>query len=430
MKLELPRLVPRRVGCVLSTSGCVAHVGSLNAKVGDVCTLTEPDGRARRGEVIALQAAAALVWVDDGVQGLSQTTRVEVVPQQALLGVGPGLLGRVIDPYGTPLDGGPAINVSQRLAIAQPSPPAMRRRRVNQTFTTGVRSIDGLCTLAVGQRIGIMAPAGVGKTTLLGMMARFCSSEINVIALIGERGREVREFVEDALGEEGLRRSVVVCSTSDRSPIERFRAALAATTIAEYFRDRGQQVLLMVDSLTRFARAQRELGLAQGEMPTRRGYPASLFASLPALVERAGPGPQSSGADITAVYTVLMEDAQTNDPVAEEVKSLLDGHLHLCRSIAASGQYPAIDIRNSISRLMDTVATKDDKQRASQVRAAIEKYAEVSPLALMGEYHPGEDALADRAMQLHEPLRGWLTQKTTEASDLQATRSSLADLLQ
>jgi type III secretion protein N (ATPase) len=425
----LPLLVPQRTGCIVSTSGCVATVASLSARIGDVCAFVAPNGNTRSGEVIALQGDAVLVWVDDGVQGLSGATRVMVRPQQAMLPAGDELLGRVIDPYGRPLDGAEPVQCTTLLPVHRPCPNAMDRRRIRDVFVSGVRAIDGLSALGVGQRVGIMAPAGVGKTTLLGMFARFCSSEVNVIALVGERGREVREFVEEALGEEGLARSVVVCATSDRSPLERHRAALAATTLAEHFRDEGRQVLLMVDSLTRFARAYRELGLAQGEMPTRRGYPASLFAALPALLERAGPGPEAAGADITALYTVLAEDAETADPIVEEVKSLLDGHILLSRSVAASGRYPAIDPLASISRLMDSVVEEDVKLRAREVRALLDKHAQVQPLAQMGEYQPGEDELADRAMTLIEPLKDWLKQDEHENSEVDDTHQRLAEIL-
>ncbi len=426
--LQPPRLQP--VGAIVSTAGCVATVAGVSARVGDICRFRLAGQETRRGEVIALAGSQALVWVEDGVEGLGMTTTVSIAAEDALLPAGEGLLGRVIDPFGRPLDGRGPLQFSQRLRVEHPCPPPMLRHRVCKPFATGVRAIDGMLALAVGQRVGIMAPAGVGKTTLLGMLARCCASGVNVIALVGERGREVREFVEESLGPEGLRRSVVVCATSDRSPLERRRAALAATRLAEYFRDEGRQVLLMVDSLTRFARAQRELGLAQGELPTRRGYPSSLFAALPQLLERAGPGAGDGSGDITAIYTVLMEDAESADPVVEEVKSLLDGHIALSRAIAAGGQYPAIDVRNSISRLMDTVVSDTARQQALQVRQIIEKHQEVQPLVQMGEYRAGQDPDADRALALYAPIRSWLAQGLRERSDPRQTQAALADILQ
>lgn len=425
---EPPPLRPRRMGCVVATTGGVATVAGLRAEVGDACTLRAPGGAARRGEVLALRDGHALLWVEDGLHGLGPTTRVQVEPDAAQFPVGDALLGRVLDAHGAPLDGRPPPRCTQRRPVQATSPAPMSRRRIARPFATGVRAIDGLCTLGLGQRVAIMAPAGVGKSTLLGMMARRADSEVNVIALVGERGREVREFVEDVLGPAALARSVVVCATSDRSPLARLRAPLAATAVAEHFRDQGRQVLLVVDSLTRFARAQRELGLAQGEMPTRRGYPASLFAALPALLERAGPGPEGT-ADITAVYTVLMEDDETADPVAEEVKSLLDGHLVLSRAVAAGGRYPAIDVRASISRLMTLLVDADAQEDARRVRALLERHAELQPLVQMGEYREGHDPLADAAMRLHAPLRDWLAQRLDEHSDADDARWRLRELL-
>jgi len=265
--------------------------------------------------------------------------------------------------------------------------------------------------LAEGQRMGIFAPAGVGKSTLLGMLARGTECDVNVIVLIGERGREVREFIEQILGEEGMRRSVLVCATSDRSSVERAKAAHVGTAIAEYFRDQGLRVLLMMDSLTRFARAQREIGLAAGEPPTRRGFPPSVFAELPRLLERAG---MSATGSITALYTVLAEDESGNDPVAEEVRGILDGHLILSRDIAARNRYPAIDILNSLSRVMTQVAPADHCASAGRMRQLLAKYNEVETLLQMGEYKEGSDAVADTAVQWNGWMEDFLRQRTDE----------------
>jgi type III secretion protein N (ATPase) len=282
---------------------------------------------------------------------------------------------------------------------------------IEEPLDTGVRVIDGLMTIGEGQRVGIFAPAGVGKSTLLGMLARGAACDVNVVVLIGERGREVREFIELILGKEGMAKSVVVCATSDRSSIERAKAAYVGTAIAEYFRDQGMRVLLMMDSLTRFARAQREIGLSAGEPPTRRGFPPSIFAELPRLLERAGMGSVGS---ITAFYTVLAEDEEGNDPVSEEVRGILDGHIVLSRAIAARNHYPAIDVLNSLSRVMTLVASSAHCSGAGRVRKLMAKFNEIELLLQIGEYQQGTDPLADEAISHHDAIEQFLIQGTDE----------------
>jgi ATP synthase in type III secretion protein N len=282
-----------------------------------------------------------------------------------------------------------------------------------------------MTTFGEGQRVGIFAPAGVGKSTLMGALARNAECDVSVIALIGERGREVREFIEQVMGEEGMKRSVVVCATSDRSSIERAKAAHVATTVAEYFRDRGQRVLLMMDSLTRFARALREIGLASGELPARRGFPPSVFAELPRLLERSGMGPRGS---ITALYTVLAEDESGGDPVAEEVRGLLDGHLVLSRKLAASNHYPAVDVLRSLSRVMPQVTSKEHVAHAGRVRKLMARYDELETLIQLGEYKKGADASADLAIERAEPIKKFLQQGGDEAVPFETTLSVLAGL--
>jgi type III secretion protein N (ATPase) len=299
----------------------------------------------------------------------------------------------------------------------------MTRRLVDTPLPTGVRVIDALTTLGEGQRMGVFAPAGVGKSTLLGMLARGTAADVNVIVLIGERGREVREFIELVLGPAGMARTVVVCATSDRSAIERAKAAQTGTAIAEYFRDRGLRVLLMMDSLTRFARAQREIGLAAGEPPTRRGFPPSVFAELPRLLERAGMGERGS---ITALYTVLAEDDSGSDPVTEEVRGILDGHLVLSRTIAARNQYPAIDVLGSLSRVMSQIVDPDHRAQAGRLRRLMAKYDEVEPLLQIGEYQAGADPLADEAIARHDEIHAFLCQETDECADPGDTLARLA----
>ncbi|WP_017168397.1 FliI/YscN family ATPase, partial [Xanthomonas phaseoli] len=337
----------------------------------------------------------------------------------------PALLGRVLDGLGVPSDGQGAIACDTWVPIQAQAPDPMRRRLIEHPMPTGVRIVDGLMTLGEGQRMGIFAAAGVGKSTLMGMFARGTQCDVNVIVLIGERGREVREFIELILGEDGLARSVVVCATSDRSSIERAKAAYVGTAIAEYFRDRGLRVLLMMDSLTRFARAQREIGLAAGEPPTRRGFPPSVFAELPRLLERAGMGESGS---ITAFYTVLAEDETGSDPIAEEVRGILDGHLILSREIAAKNQYPAIDVLASLSRVMSQIVPSDHSQAAGRLRRLLAKYNEVETLVQVGEYREGSDAVADEAIDRIDAIRDFLSQPTDQLSAYESTLEQLASV--
>ena len=402
----------QRLGKVVEVTGTLLRVGGVDVKLGELCTLTTPDGtELQQGEVVGFSEHFALLAPFGGVVGLSRSTRVVPSGRTLSVGIGPGLLGRVLDGLGRPADGGPPLDVYDYVPVFAQAPDPMSRRLVEQPLATGVRVIDGLATLAEGQRMGIFAPAGVGKSTLLGMLARGTECDVNVIVLIGERGREVREFIEQILGEEGMRRSVLVCATSDRSSVERAKAAHVGTAIAEYFRDQGLRVLLMMDSLTRFARAQREIGLAAGEPPTRRGFPPSVFAELPRLLERAG---MSATGSITALYTVLAEDESGNDPVAEEVRGILDGHLILSRDIAARNRYPAIDILNSLSRVMTQVAPADHCAAAGRMRQLLAKYNEVETLLQMGEYKEGSDAVADTAVQWNGWMEDFLRQRTDE----------------
>lgn len=296
-----------------------------------------------------------------------------------------------------------------------------------QPISLGVRAIDGLLTCGEGQRLGIFAAAGGGKSTLLATLMRNANADVIVLGLIGERGREVREFIEHDLGEAGLRRSVVVVATSDRPAMERAKASFVATTIAEYFRDQGKRVLLLIDSVTRFARAQREIGLAAGEPPTRRGYPPSVYAQLPRLMERAG---QSDKGSITALYTVLAEDEEMTDPIAEETRSILDGHIVLSHALAAANHYPAIDVLRSVSRVMNNIVSEEHRAAAGQVRQWLAKYAEMELLINIGEYKQGQDPAADRAVEKREAIHQWLRQGTHEACDLTQSVEQLTSLSQ
>ncbi|CAG2137409.1 FliI/YscN family ATPase [Cupriavidus plantarum] len=404
-----------RYGKIVEVTGTLLHVGGLDASLGEICELQSPSGTVlQRAEVVGFSRRMLLLAPFGNTVGLSRATRVVGSGRALAIGVGQGLLGRVIDGLGEPIDGRGPIDATHYVPVFANAPDPMRRKLIDTAIATGVRAIDGLMTLGEGQRLGIFAPAGVGKSTLLGMLARGTDCDISVIVLIGERGREVREFIELILGEAGMRRTVVVCATSDRSSIERAKAAYVGTAVAEYFRDQGLRVLLMMDSLTRFARAQREIGLAAGEPPTRRGFPPSIFAELPRLLERAG---TSDVGSITALYTVLAEDESGSDPVTEEVRGILDGHLILSREIAARNRYPAIDILNSLSRVMPLVATQDHMAGAGRMRKLLARYAEVETLLQVGEYQSGNDALADEAIARHEELEAFLGQGTQEHAE-------------
>jgi type III secretion protein N (ATPase) len=412
-----------RSGKVLEVIGTLMKVGGLDVSLGELCELRSANGALlQHAEVIGFTRDVALLSPFARLGDVSRSTQVIGLGRPLSVPVGDALLGRVIDALGHPIDGMGPIEVDEERPVFANSPDPMSRRLIDAPLPTGVRVVDGMMTLAEGQRMGIFAPAGVGKSTLLGMFARGTPCDVTVIALIGERGREVREFVEMILGPEGMARSVVVCATSDRSSIERAKAAYVATAIAEHFRDQGKRVLLMMDSLTRFARAQREIGLAAGEPPARRGFPPSIFAELPRLLERAGMGSHGS---ITALYTVLAEDESGSDPIAEEVRGILDGHMILSREIAAKNQYPAIDVLGSLSRVMPQVTSTDHMRAAARVRELLAKYREVEMLLQIGEYKPGGDPVADEAVSKIDAIRAFFSQGTGEFAAAQDTQARL-----
>ncbi len=415
-----------RTGKVMEVVGTVIKVSGLDVTLGELCELRSPEGvLLQRAEVVGFTRDVALLSPFARLEHVSRATQVIGLGRPLSIQVGDQLLGRVLDGLGEPIDGGPPLDSDDwRPVIVQPPDP-MKRRMVDTPMPTGVRVVDAMMTLGEGQRMGIFAPAGVGKSTLMGMFARGAACDINVIALIGERGREVREFIELILGPEGMARSVVVCATSDRSSMERAKAAHTATAIAEYFRDRGLRVLLMMDSLTRFARAGREIGLAAGEPPARRGFPPSVFAELPRLLERTGMGQTGS---ITALYTVLAEDETGGDPVAEEVRGILDGHMILSREIAARNQYPAIDVLGSLSRVMSLVVPDTHNRAASRVRELMAKHREVEVLLQVGEYQPGQNPLADEAIEKADVIREFLCQRTSDYAPYEDTTNYLHQL--
>jgi len=339
--------------------------------------------------------------------------------------VGEELLGRVLDGLGNPIDNKGVIIGEDEYPVHQSPPPPMERQRITQPLTFGIRAIDGCLTCGRGQRIGIFSGSGVGKSTLLGMIARDSAADVNVIALIGERGREVREFIEGNLGEEGMKRSVVVVATSDQPALQRLKGALVATTIAEYFRDQGCNVMFMMDSITRFAWAQREIGLAIGEPPTTRGYTPSVFATLPKLLERAGAGKTGT---ITGLYTILVEGDDMNEPVADTVRGILDGHIVLSRQLAERGHYPAIDILQSVSRLMPEITSREHRTGAEKLRRMLSIYTEAEDLINIGAYAPGSNPGIDEACALIGEVRAFLTQRPEEKCEWEGMLSRLQNL--
>ncbi len=429
MELELSSSdILSRNGKVVEVVGTLVRATGLSVKLGEMCHLIEPNGKLLQvAEVIGFSNGQTILSPFGSILGVSAgQTQVVGLGRIQSVPVGNELLGRVVDSLGQAIDGGPPLQCSESRPVFAMPPSPMEREMIEHPLATGVKIIDGLITLGEGQRVGIFAPAGVGKSTLMGMLARGTQCDISVIALIGERGREVREFIEIILGKEGMARSVVVCATSDRSSIERAKAAHVATAIAEYFRDQGLRVLLMMDSLTRFARAQREIGLAAGESPARRGYPPSVFAEIPRLLERTGMGATGS---ITALYTVLAEDDSGSDPIAEEVRGILDGHMILSRKIAARNQYPAIDVLGSLSRVMSQIVPPEHQQANGRLRKLMAKYDEMEMLIQMGEYRPGNDELADEAVQKNEAIRAFLNQATSDLWPYENTLDELAALV-
>jgi len=411
------------IGSVVEAVGTVLKVAGLRARVGEMCTLRDPDsGSERLAEVIGFSGELALVTPFGNLDGLSRATDVHGSGGAHSLNVSDALLGRVLDGFGHPIDGGGALGAGDVRPVVAAPPHPLVRKSIDRRIVTGVRTVDALMTVGEGQRIGIFAAAGGGKSTLLGMLARGTAVDVIVIALVGERGREVRDFLEHSLCGEERERSVVVVATSDRPAMERVKCALVATTIAEYFRAKGLRVLLLVDSLTRFARAQREIGLAAGEPPTRRGYPPSLFSVLPQLLERAGSDGKGS---ITAFYTVLTEGDELVDPVAEEVRSILDGHIILSQKIAAQGRFPAIDVLQSKSRLMSTVADRSHQLAARKYLALLAKYHEIEFLIQVGEFKRGEDALADEAVAKISAMRTFLVQEPDRIASFDDTLTNL-----
>ena len=386
---------PQRVGVVRSVVGLTVEVTGLPLAVGDLVEI-DAGGRSVGAEVVGLGRGSSRCMPLGPVDGLRIGAPARSTGHPLLIGVGPGLLGRVLDGLGRPMDGKGPLGVSEAVPVTAQAPSALDRARVDQPLALGVRVLDTLVTAGRGQRLGLFAGSGVGKSSLLSMVARGTDAAVNVIGLVGERGREVREFLEDDLGPEGLARSVVVVATSDEPPVVRLRAAFTATRIAEYFRDQGTDVVLMMDSLTRAAMAQREIGLSVGEPPATRGYPPSTFSMLAQLLERAGTGPTGS---VTGIYTVLVDGDDHNDPVADSVRGILDGHIVLERAIAEQGRFPAVNPLASISRLATRAWNADEKLLVGRLKAMISRFEETRDIRLLGAYSPGADQDLDMAVR-------------------------------
>ncbi len=417
----------RMTGRVRKVVGTIIHAIAPDVQVGELVNLhTRETGHRLAAEVVGFVGSEALLSPIGETMGVSPNTEVLPTGRVQSVAVGPGLIGRVLDGFGNFVDGKPDLFEPEAFyPVYRASPDPMTRRVIKDPISLGVRAIDGLLTCGEGQRMGIFAAAGGGKSTLLGMLVNGADVDVTVLALIGERGREVREFIEHELGPEGLKKSILVVATSDKSSMERAKAASVATSIAEYFRDQGKKVLFLMDSVTRFARAQREIGLAAGEPPTRRGFPPSVFANLPKLMERVGMNDKGS---ITALYTVLVEGDDMNEPVADETRSILDGHIILSRKLAAQNHYPAIDILASKSRVMTKVVDRAHVDAAGKVNEWMALYNEVELLVKIGEYQSGSDPRSDKAIAMQDRIREFLRQRTDELEDYASTLAKLKAL--
>lgn len=420
----------RAEGRVSQVIGTVIEGSLPDCAIGQLCDVY-PEGKATplRAEVVGFQGDRVLIMPLGEMRGLKPGSLIVSARTMPTVPVGPQLLGRVLDGLAQPIDGGPPIASHIHYPIYNEPVPAFQRQRITETLDLGVRAIDGLLTCGVGQRFGIMAGSGVGKSTMLGIIARQTRAQVNVIAMVGERGRELKEFIERDLGEEGLARSVVVTATSDRSPLERLRSAFVATAIAEYFRDQGANVLLMMDSVTRFAMAQREIGLSIGEPPTTKGYTPSVFAMLPRLLERAGMGSAGMGS-ITGLYTVLVDADDMTEPIADATRSILDGHIVLSRALAEQGHYPAIDVLASKSRLMTEIVSPQHWEAAREIESLMAAYRRAETLIHIGAYVPGSNPTIDRAIRMHEDIEAYLRQGIFEAASLESSIAGLHQLVQ
>ncbi len=410
---------------MVEANGQTVESAGPSCCVGECCEIVDVDGVAHEAEVIGFRGSHVLAMPVEATQGIRYGDAVRALGVAPRMAIGDEMQGRVLDALGQPMDGLGAMRLVGSAPLDGTVPLAMEREIIREPLSTGLRVLDGMLTVGRGQRVGIFGGSGVGKSTLIGMMTRGSSADMTVVGLVGERGREVKEFLEDSLGEEGRRNSVVMVSTSDQSPLLRMRAALAATSIAEFYAARGKHVLLVLDSLTRYAMAAREVGLAAGEPPASKGYTPSVFTRLAKLVERAGNFRTGS---ITAFYTVLMEGDDQHDPLVDAVRSLLDGHVVLSRAMAAEGWYPPVNVLDSLSRLMPAVTSPEHREKAARMRQLLAAYARSEDLVRIGAYKAGADAELDSALRARPAIRTYLSQKSDERVSMQAAIAGLAGL--
>ena len=429
MTVQLERALaaaqPHVTGRVRRVVGLNLEAEGLDVAIGDAVHIDVPGGRLP-AEVVALRDGGLVCMPFGTLQGVRAGARVEAFGGPLTVGLGDELLGRVLDGLGRPVDGGPSLEALEQSGVGGVPPHPLLRARVQEPLSLGVRALDTLVPAGRGQRLGIFAGSGVGKSSLLSMVARNSEADISVIALVGERGREVREFLENDLGPEGLARSVVVVATSDEPALVRLRAALTATRIAEWFRDQGRHVVLMMDSVTRFAMAQREVGLSAGEPPATRGYPPSVFALLPQLLERAGTGEVGS---ITGLYTVLVEGDDMNEPIGDAARSILDGHVVLTRRLSTAGHFPSIDVLESVSRVAPAITSPDQRAAATELRRLLAAHRDAKDLLEIGAYVAGTNPLVDRAVQLEHDITGFLRQDVHDAAPAEDSWSRLRALV-
>ncbi len=422
-KKVLDKTFFKKLGKVVNVVGLTIESNGPDAKLDDLCRIIVDDEEDKYvlAEVVGFKDGKTLLMPFESTEGIGFGCVVENMGYPLSVQVGPELLGLALYGLGRPIDGS-ELTCAQSYPIEAPAPDPLKREIISEILPLGVKAVDGIMTIGKGQRIGIFAGSGVGKSTLLGMFARNTKADINVIALIGERGREVREFIERDLGEEGMKRSIVVCATSDKPALERLKAAKTATSIAEYFRDKGKDVLLMMDSLTRFSMAQREIGLASGEPPVSRGYPPSVYAEMPKLLERAG---RSRKGSITGLYTVLVDGDDMNEPITDTARGILDGHIVLNRKLAQKNHYPAIDVLASISRCMSAIADPEHKKAAGKLKNVLATYNDAEDLINIGAYRSGANKNIDYAVSKIEMVNNFLMQETDEKFTFEEIRGQL-----